>query len=155
MHEKQSILTMMLLIRCPSPVKTQHNTLLHTFKPFPKSTLCRGLFKKENVRGKITISVSMRKEKKPPTVRGDLSEFNEDIGSQTVFLQSAPLVSQHDSQHDTKYIKVQNRYYQFTEHPSSCNRYLHSEFFLWQRILSGFEAKLWCLYLYILTQEVC
>lgn len=45
-------------------------------------------------------------EKRPPAERGDLSTFNEENGSQAVFLQSAPLVSQHDSQRDTKYIKV-------------------------------------------------
>lgn len=42
----------------------------------------------------------------PPAERGNLGTFNEENSSQAVFLQSAPLVSQQDFQHDTKYIKV-------------------------------------------------
>lgn len=41
-----------------------------------------------------------------PAERGDLGAFNEENGSQAVFLQSALSASQHDSQRDPKYIKV-------------------------------------------------
>lgn len=47
-----------------------------------------------------------KRKETPPAERGDLGTFNEENGSQAVFLQSVLLVSQHDSQHDTKYIKV-------------------------------------------------
>lgn len=42
-----------------------------------------------------------------PLLRGGyLPMFNEEISSQAVFLRSAPLVSQRESQRDTKCIKV-------------------------------------------------
>lgn len=64
---------MMLLISCPSPVKTQHNTLLHMLKPFLKSPQSRGLCKKDTGQGKITVSVSRRKERRNPQLRGETS----------------------------------------------------------------------------------
>lgn len=74
-------------------------------KPAVTSWQNWGLLKK-NENGQGCSCLKAEREKKPPAERGDLSTFNEEHGSQAVFLQSAPLVSQQDSQHDTKYIKV-------------------------------------------------
>lgn len=106
------MLTMALFITCyVLRWKNIYTYILHNNTSSPiHETCCEilsesgGSLKNENGQGCSCLKAE--REKKPPAERGDLSTFNEEHGSQAVFLQSAPLVSQQDSQHDAKYIKV-------------------------------------------------
>lgn len=133
---------MMLYIICLAPLyKPQNNnTVLQMLKLVLGSHPSQGLFKKTVKVWSSSVSVSMRRKKRNPQLRGETSTR---LMRAAVSLQSAPLVSQHvkHSQHDTKYIKVQDCYHRFTEHP--CTRDLHSAFFFpWQGVSTALEAKL-------------
>lgn len=104
----------MLLISCLSPLTNsgERDTTTEVLKPGLKLHISREApFKnekknKKRLRQDRSFCFRAEREKRPPAERGDLGTFNEGNGSQAVFLQSAPLVPRHDSQRDTKYIKV-------------------------------------------------